>query len=83
MHVLPKGFVRKRHFGILGNRYKKENINLIHELLSIIRSLPRSSDLTTEDLINKLFGVEINSCPKCKCGELKHVGDLKNKLSTA
>lgn len=83
MHVLPKGFVRMRHFGILGNRYKKENINLIHELLSIIRSLPRSSELTAENLINKLFGIEINSCPKCECGELKHVGDLKNKLSTA
>jgi hypothetical protein len=83
MHVLPKGFVRIRHFGILGNRYKKENINLVYELQKIIRSLPVSAKLCLEDLIKKVLGMDINSCPKCKCGELKHVGDLKNKLSSA
>ena len=32
LHVLPEGFVRIRHFGVLANRCKKENIQHIREL---------------------------------------------------
>ncbi len=35
LHVLPRGLVRIRHFGILGNRYKKVKIALIRMLQGI------------------------------------------------
>ena len=33
LHVLPAGFVRIRHYGILSNRHRHENLALCRELL--------------------------------------------------
>ncbi|WP_200979819.1 hypothetical protein [Echinicola sp. 20G] len=35
MHILPKGLVRIRHFGILGSSTKQTTIPLIHQILGI------------------------------------------------
>jgi hypothetical protein len=35
MHVLPSGFVRVRHYGILGNRHRQEKLALCRELLGV------------------------------------------------
>jgi hypothetical protein len=35
MHILPKGLVRIRHFGILGSSVKQISIPLIHQLLGV------------------------------------------------
>lgn len=70
LHVLPRGFVRIRHFGILGNRYKKENIQLIRELENIIESLKSMANLNWQELLLKTTGIDMNLCPSCKKGEL-------------
>lgn len=36
LHVLPKGFVRIRHFGFLANRFRSTRIALCRQLLSVI-----------------------------------------------
>ena len=36
VHVLPKGCMRIRHFGLLGNRYRREKIALIRQLEKIV-----------------------------------------------
>src|SRR5262249_42607208 len=33
LHVLPSGFVRIRHYGILSNRHRHEKLGLCHQLL--------------------------------------------------
>src|SRR5690242_20693398 len=38
LHVLPKGFVRIRHFGFLANRFRAQALALCRQLLAI--SLP-------------------------------------------
>jgi Putative transposase/Transposase zinc-binding domain len=34
LHVLPKGFVRIRHYGLLSNRFRKQLLPLAHQLLA-------------------------------------------------
>jgi hypothetical protein len=46
MHILPRGLVRIRHFGILGSSAKAVTIPLIHQQLGI--SLPKKEPRTLE-----------------------------------
>jgi hypothetical protein len=34
LHVLPRGFVRIRHYGLLANRFRKQNLALARQLLA-------------------------------------------------
>ncbi len=36
LHVLPSGFVRIRHYGILGSRFKKVNIELARNFFTAL-----------------------------------------------
>ena len=83
LHVLPRGFMRIRHFGILGNRYKKEKIKLIRELENIYESLATEAQLGWQDLLKKITGIDLNQCPKCKCGELVPTADVKGLLNSS
>jgi len=60
LHVLPKGFTRIRHFGILSSSWKKEKLPALQKMLSI---LPIAS---MEDKPPLLHG----RCPSCKKGKL-------------
>ena len=35
LHVLPRGFVRIRHYGLLSNRYRKQCLPLAQKLLAL------------------------------------------------
>jgi hypothetical protein len=35
LHVLPKGFVRNRHFGLLSNRFRNRSLTLARKLLAL------------------------------------------------
>jgi len=41
LHVLPKGFVRIRHFGFLANRFRASRLALCRQLLGCSCSIPR------------------------------------------
>ena len=40
LHVLPKGFVKIRHFGFLANRGRRDNVLLCRELLTASSTEP-------------------------------------------
>jgi predicted RNA-binding Zn-ribbon protein involved in translation (DUF1610 family) len=40
LHVLPKGFVRIRHFGFLANRFRAARLALCRQLLACVVSEP-------------------------------------------
>src|SRR5262249_57788868 len=44
MHVLPSGFVRVRHYGILANRHRQEKLALCRELLGIEPTIQGEED---------------------------------------
>ena len=58
MHILPKGFVRIRHFGILSSTGKKEAIPLIRT------QFPREDLLPAEPRILEMYNPKL--CPHCK-----------------
>jgi hypothetical protein len=62
-HVLPRGFVRIRHFGILGNRYKKVKIELIRKILGSIVSI--SKPINDWKTLLKKIDIDVDQCPKC------------------
>jgi hypothetical protein len=60
LHVLPKGFVRIRHFGLLANRFRNRNLALARRLLA--NSGPRKIDTPTADPQQKST---LWHCPRC------------------
>ena len=56
LHVLPKGFVRIRHFGFLANRHRTDRLGLCRQLLSCVVSESAPSSPT---------GATTWHCPRC------------------
>ena len=65
MHILPRGFVKIRYFGILTSRYKPQ-----------VKSLKTKPDITQltetrEQRLVRLTGYNPCQCPKCKTGTMQ------------
>jgi hypothetical protein len=70
-HVLPKGFVRIRRYGLLSNRVRTPLLGRCRELLGSEPPLlvaPPGESRTAA--IRRLFGVDPELCPVCKLGRL-------------
>ncbi|MDO4650171.1 MAG: IS91 family transposase [Eubacteriales bacterium] len=65
MHVLPKGFVRIRHYGLLCCRTKKGNMTICRNLLGCKQYLSKLRGMNTEQLMKALYNVDICQCPAC------------------
>ena len=65
LHVLPTGFMKIRHFGLLANRGKNERLNLCKKLTCtpIIDKVKAS----TLDLLNNIFDRDCTLCLHCGC----------------
>lgn len=72
MHVLPKGFVKIRHYGILANRNKKNKFELCRKLSFSPTYKPKYEGLTTVEILCLLVGKDVTVCPVCREGRLKH-----------
>ena len=83
LHVLPRGFVRIRHFVILGNRFKKKNISLIRKLCGIIQKSVTRAKESWKDHLLRTTGIDINMCRKCEKGIMEEVTQMPLLLSTA
>lgn len=70
LHVLPSGFVRMRHFGLLGNRHKKKNIAVIRALNNVIHKVKEAVKETWKELLLRLTGIDPDKCPRCKSGTM-------------
>jgi hypothetical protein len=71
LHVLPKAYVRIRHFGLLGNRYKKIKIALIRKLENITKVVKVAIDESWQDALRRLTGIDPDTCPQCSSSLLK------------
>src|SRR6266568_3057932 len=61
LHVLPKGFVRIRHFGFLANRLRVSSLTLCQQLLS--SSSPERAEAGTCQIPSETSGLWY--CPRC------------------
>ena len=80
LHVLPKGFMRIRHYGFLANRCKRENLSKCRQLLDVSHKLCESAKKSIQQLMLEVTGVDISQCPKCKKGTMKKRGDLPQRF---
>ncbi len=63
-HVLPKGFCRIRHFGLLANRGKAELLGRCRHLLGGATPEPVTKKSTAEWVL-KISGIDVTCCPQC------------------
>jgi len=65
-HVLPDGFCRIRHYGLLANCVKSERLALCRQLLGVRVSLVvEEPPQTAAQWLMALLGVDITQCPQC------------------
>jgi hypothetical protein len=77
LHVLPGGFVRIRHFGLLANRGRRAKLKRCRDLLA---QPPPEGPAPAESvmaLMLRLPGVDLTRCPVCRQGRLHVVGLLR------
>ncbi len=78
LHVLPKRFVRIRHYGLLSNRNKKSNIAKIELMLGQTATVI-TTEKSIEQMMVKLTGIDITLCPCCKKGRMRIVLRIPEK----
>lgn len=62
MHVLPKGFCKIRHYGILASRGKRERLALCRRLTSTPEPAPAPDAAA---LLRRMLGRDPSVCPRC------------------
>jgi hypothetical protein len=63
MHILPSGFVKIRHYGIYSSRFR--NTIMKDKSRMVIQQVE-----TAVERINRLTGVDVTHCPRCRKGQL-------------
>jgi hypothetical protein len=66
-HVLPSGFKRIRHYGLLAPRAKTERLALARRLLAMPAANPRARE-DAQAFMRRVAAIEIACCPHCKLG---------------
>jgi hypothetical protein len=69
LHVIPKGFVRVRHFGFLANR-SKSRLSKCRQLLDLDPIVPKLAQRSVHEIMLQLTGIDISQCPLCQKGTL-------------
>jgi len=72
LHVLPRGFTRLRHYGLLANRCRARKLALCRDLLGQPAPEPREPE-TAEEMMLRLTGIDITACRQCGEGTLRQI----------
>jgi len=77
LHVLPKGYVHIRHFGLLGNAVRAQKLALCRTLLaSQGDDMPSLEDVLPADAYDLMAEAAGSPCPRCGKGHIvSHVLD--------
>ena len=66
MHILPKGFVKIRYYGMLSNRFCKQT--------AMYRKTKQDrSKETVQQRLKRLTGFDVYQCPYCKKGHMRTI----------
>jgi hypothetical protein len=68
LHVLPRGFVKVRHYGLLANRQREGKLAAVRGLLGVARAAAAAKPIVTSPLERR--------CPSCGCGRLIVIEEL-------
>lgn len=70
MHVLPFGFTKIRHYGLLSPRTKSLKFKLCKQLTNTVIVDKPKEKLPAIELLKKLTGKDVTLCPCCGIGHL-------------
>jgi len=59
MHILPKGLVKIRHYGLLANRNKKTKLKLCRKLTNSPTYIPKFQGLSTIEIVSLIMGKDV------------------------
>ena len=76
LHVLPNRYVRIRHFGLLSNRKRKDNIALCRDLLGTPPIATKEGKETWQAQLLRICGIDVFACPVCQKGRMFRVDEL-------
>ena len=76
LHVLPSGFVRIRHYGILSNRHRHEKLGLCHQLLGSGPAAELESPETIPLPESPSPVAATRVCPVCGAGRMIVIEEL-------
>lgn len=69
-HILPKGFVKMRHYGILSNKNRSQRISLIFRKMKLPPP-PVKVHIPLAIRMFEKYGIDMTLCSVCKRGHLK------------
>ncbi len=81
-HILPSGFMRIRHYGILSNRNKKTKLRQCQIAVGYTQSKAQFRGLHAVEIIKLLTGKDITLCPSCIEGKLRTIHLFPGKGSS-
>ena len=70
LHVVPRGFMRIRHFGLLANRMRRALVSRCRDLLGHPSPTDAPPESVTQ-LLQRLVGVDLTRCPVCREGHMQ------------
>jgi hypothetical protein len=80
MHVLPTGFVRARHYGLLANRHRREKLARCRELIGTAVTPPADTAPTDADPVqppvHETTVTPTRVCRRCGSGRMVVVAEL-------
>ena len=71
-HVLPTGFKRLRHYGLLAPAAKAERLTLARQLLAMPQANPQARE-DAQAFMCRVAAIEIERCPHCRTGHWRVV----------
>ncbi len=77
LHILPSGFMKIRHYGILSSRLKSAALKVARE--SLHAKEPEgveAGNFSAYEWLEKLFGIDAGMCPQCKTGRMRLISVL-------
>jgi hypothetical protein len=79
LHVLPSGFMRIRHYGLLANRHKRQRLAQARAALNRPAAAPALVE-TVQAFCLRVLDIDIHRCPTCHIGTLRLIGTLAPQL---
>jgi len=81
-HVLPRGFTRIRHAGILAARHKSAKLATARRALEAPPPESSPTAETVEQYCLRVLGIDIHQCKACRCGRLRPAGSIAPERRT-
>ena len=74
-HVLPAGFKRIRHYGLLAPAAKAQRLALARELLAMPAPNPQARE-DAQAFVQRVAAIQIERCPHCQSGRWRLVREV-------